>query len=93
MSCNLTQNYNTPTYTEIEMDKYSEFMEYCEGEVNKSNIPEHIKKEMMEKRNLHKRNNNNTWYLEEQGYEVPFLPFKSWLTQTERDKKLNELGI
>ena len=79
------------TYTDYEMTQYSVFMEYCEGEVNKSNIPEHIKKEMMEKRHLHKSQDGNTWYLEEEGYEVEFLPFKSWLTQTEREQKLEQL--
>jgi hypothetical protein len=50
MSCNITQNYNTPSYSEYEMDKYSEYMLYVEDEVSKANIPSFIKKEMMEKR-------------------------------------------
>lgn len=96
-------SYNTPTYsakaesvshyTEYEMSMYSTYMEYVEQEVEKSNIPKHIKVEMFEKRNLHKKNNGTIWYLEEEGYEVSFLPFKSWLLQTERDQKLNQLGI
>jgi hypothetical protein len=91
MSCNLTQNYNTPTYTDYEMNMYSTYMLYVEAEVSKSNIPVSVKKEMMEKRHLHKKNNGTIWYLEEEGYEVEFIPFKSWLTQTEREQKLEQL--
>ena len=106
MACNITQNdnYNTPTYsqnesashyTEYEMEKYTYFMEYVEEEVDKALIPKHIKKEMMEKRHLHK--DSESWFLYESGgvigYTVRFLPFRNWLTQTERDKKLSQLGI
>ena len=96
-------SYNTPTYsakaesvshyTEYEMSMYSTYMEYVEQEVTNSDLPSHIKLEMMEKRHLHKKNNGNTWYLEERGFEVSFLPFKSWLLQTERDQKLEQLGL
>ena len=95
MSCKITQNdnYNTPTYTDYEMSMYSTYMEYVEEEVDKSPIPKSVKKEMMEKRHLHK--DNQSWFLYEagpvEGYIVRFLPFKSWLTQTERDQKLNQL--
>jgi hypothetical protein len=83
--------YNTPTYTEVEMNMYSTYMEYVEQEVEKSNIPKHIKVEMFEKRNLHKRSNGTIWFLEEQGYEVSFLPFRQWLLQYNRQEKLEQL--
>ena len=101
MVCNITNNYNTPTYsqnesashyTEYEMEKYSEYMLYVEDEVNKSDLPKNIKNKMMNKRNLHKRK-NGMWFLEEASYEFEFLPFKQWLLQTERDKKLSQLGL
>ena len=80
-------------YTEKEMDQYSIFMEYVEREVTKANIPTHIKKQMMEKRHLHK--DNQSWFLYEagsvEGYIVRFLPFKQWLLQKERDEKLEQL--
>lgn len=85
MACNIN------SYTEYEMDMYSTFMRYVESVVKSSEAPIHIKLEMMEKRNLHKKNNGTIWFLEEQGFIVEFLPFKQWLLQTEREQKLNEL--
>jgi hypothetical protein len=52
-----------------------------------------VKKEMIEKRNLHKRRNNTSWFLEELGYELEFQPFRQWLLQEERNNKLEQLGI
>ena len=89
MACNITNNY---TYTEYEMEKYSDYMTWVENEVNKSDLPSTIKDKMMSKRNLHKRK-NGIWFLEEKGYEFEFLPFKQWLLQTERDEKLSQLGL
>ena len=86
MSCNI----NTPTYTEYEMEKYNEYMEYVEQEVNNSDLPLNIKIKMLNRRDLHKRK-NGMWFLEEASYEFEFLPFRTWLLQTERDKKINEL--
>lgn len=78
-------------YDEKDLEKYSTYMKYVEFEIVKSNVPKYIKKEMFEKRNLHKRNNPYSWFLEEQGYEVDFLPFTQWLLQTEREEKLEQL--
>lgn len=91
MACNITQNYNTPSYSEYEMDKYSEYIEYVDEVVNNSNIPDFVKKEMIEKRNLHKRKNNTSWFLEELGYELNFQPFRQWLLQEERNKKIEQI--
>lgn len=92
MSCNLVNdNYNTPTYTDYEMDKYNEYMEYVEEVVNNSDIPEFIKKKMQNKKHLHRRNNNTTWFLEEKGYEIDFQTFRQWLLQEEREQKLNKI--
>lgn len=91
MSCNI----NTPTYTEYEMEKYNEYMEYVEQEVNNSDLPLNIKIKMLNRRDLHKSKDGSTWHLQEYGeyirYRVEFLPFRTWLLQTERDKKINEL--
>jgi hypothetical protein len=87
----IIKNYNIPCYTDYEMDAYSTYMEYVEQEVSKAKLPNHIKREMMEKRNLHKKNNGTIWFLEEQGYEVEFLPFRSWLLQRDREQKLKSL--
>jgi hypothetical protein len=86
-------HYNTPSYTEVEMNKYTEYMSYVEEVVNNSNIPKFIKKKMQDKKHLHKRNNNTSWFLQEQGYEIDFQPFRQWLLQEERNNKLEQLGI
>jgi hypothetical protein len=78
-------------YEEKDLEQYSTYMLYVENEIDKCNVPKYIKKEMFEKRNLHKRSNVYSWFLEEQGYEVDFLPFTQWLLQTDRDKKLEQL--
>lgn len=95
MACNITQNtnYNTPTYTEYEMEKYSDYMTWVDNEIKKSDLPLDIKIRMFEKRNLHRKCNGTIWFLEEEGFEFEFLPFKQWLLQIERDEKLEELGI
>jgi hypothetical protein len=79
------------SYNEEDLEQYSIYMLYVENEVDKCNVPKYIKKQMFEKRNLHKRSNAYSWFLEEQGYEVDFLPFTQWLLQNDRDKKLEQL--
>lgn len=84
MACNIN-------YSEYEMEKYSEYMTWVDNEIKKSDLPLNIKIRMFEKRNLHRKCNGTIWFLEEEGFEFDFLPFKQWLLQTERDKKLEEL--
>ena len=86
MTCNIN-------YSDYEMEKYSEYMTWVENEIKKSDLPLDIKIRMLEHRNLHKRSDNTSWFLEELGYELDFQPFRQWLLQEERNKKLEILGV
>ena len=77
-------------YSDYEMDMYPIYMEYVEDEINKSKLPKRVKKQMMEKRHLHK-GLNGMWFLYECGYTLEFIPFQQWLLQEERNEKLEQL--
>lgn len=47
---------------------------------------------MLQGKTLHKID-ANTWSIENGGYSVKLQPFKLWLIQVERDKKLQSIGI
>lgn len=81
---------NVSTYTEYEMEKYSEFMTYVEDEINKSDLPNKIKRKLIEHKFLHKKP-SGMWFLSYREYEFEFQPFRNWLLQTDRERKLNEL--
>lgn len=65
------------------------YNEYIEGVVNSSELPKSIKKKMLKKRCIMKR--DSIYYLEEKGFEIEFLTYISWLIQKDREEKLNEL--
>ena len=83
------------TYNEKDLEQYHYYMLYVEDELNKALIPKSVKKQMRKNRHLHK--DNQSWFLYEpggvKGYVVRFIPFTQWLLQTDRDKKLEQLGI
>jgi len=80
---------STPVYTDYDIEMISVYNEYIEDVVNESELPKRVKKRMLEERCILKDKHN--YYLTYQGYRINFLPFRSWLLQFERNKKLKEL--
>lgn len=81
---------NVNTYTDYEIEKYSDFIEYVEDEINKSDLPNKIKRKLIKHKFLDKKP-SGMWFLSWKEYEFEFQPFRNWLQQTEREKKLNQL--
>jgi hypothetical protein len=76
-------------YTDYDFEMIPIYNEYIESIVNESNLPKNIKKKMLSKRCILK--DNNVYYLAENEYRISFLTYTSWITQEERNKKLEQL--
>ena len=92
MACKI-QTTETNHYTEKELDQYSIYMDYNRSIIKQhTHLPQKVMNNMLAGKTLHKID-ENTWSIENGGYSVELLPFKAWLKQVERDKKLESIGI
>lgn len=80
---------STPVYTDYDFEMIPIYNKYIEDVVNESDLPKKVIYNMLEERCILKDKHN--YYLAYQGYRINFLPFRFWLLQFERNKKLEEL--
>jgi hypothetical protein len=79
---------STPVYTDYDFEMIPIYNKYIEDVVNESDLPTILKRRMLRHRCILK---------DKQGYyllakeRIYFLPFRQWLLQTERHKKLEQL--
>ena len=88
---NTSQSIDVQTYSDEEFYSYTDYMDYVLQLVNESDIPNDIKKKMIDGRDLKTKSNNTIWFMQYNGYVVQFMPFRSWLKMVSRSEKLDEL--
>jgi hypothetical protein len=76
-------------YTDKDFEMIPIYNNYIETVVNESNLPKKVKKRMLDERCILKDKHN--YYLKFGCYRINFLPYKQWILQFERNKKLQEL--
>jgi len=79
-------------YTEEDLDLYPIYMEYNRGIIMEHQLPDRVRKNMLNGKTLQKID-DNTWEIQNSGYSVKIQPFKKWLLQRVRDEKLDSIGI